>query len=92
MKRLLLLSGLLSACAAPVPWVNSRLPPSQWDADWSQCKRMAETAHGGPRDWNESYPSDPLVEYDRHYYGPKVKQQVESCMIGRGYVPATGEK
>ena len=92
MKRVVLLALLLSACAAPVPWVNSRVPSSQWDKDWSQCKRMAEASMGGPRDWSNPNPTDPLAEYDRQYYGPKVKQQVESCMIGRGYVPAAGAK
>ena len=90
MSRIFLVSlGLLCACAAQVPWVNTRVPPSQWDTDWSACKRMAEYHYGGTRNWDEpTTPGDPFLEYDRQKASGAINDEVSSCMIGRGYVPA----
>ena len=90
MKRIILIALGLSACAAPVPWVRSIVPSSQWDSDWSACKRMAEVRVGGYRDWDEPNPMDPLAAYDRQKASGEVADAVSSCMIGRGYVPAGG--
>ena len=92
MRPALILTLFLTACAAQVPWVNSRVPPSQWDADWSACKRAAEYHTSGMRDWDEPSPLDPLAAYDRQQASIKIADQVSSCMIGRGYVPAKGTK
>ena len=87
MKRCLFLVLALSACAAQVPWVNSRVPPDQWDKDWSACKRAAEYHAGGMRDWEDPNRMDPLAEYDRQHASSQIADEVSSCMIGRGYVP-----
>lgn len=90
MKRVVFVSLIcLSACAAQVPWVNNRVPQSQWDADWSACKRMAEYHSGGARNWDDpTTPGDPFIEYDRQKASGAINDEVSSCMIGRGYVPA----
>ena len=94
MKRSVLIAGLavgLSACAAHVPWVSSRVPKSQWDKDWSACKRAAEYNAGGGRDWDEPS-SDPWAAYDRDKAKQSIGAEVSSCMIGLGYVPAEKKK
>ena len=83
----LLLLAVLAGCAAKVPWVNTALPAAQWDRDWSACKRAAEYQAGGGRDWDDMKPGDPFAAYDRQRASGQVRDQVNSCMIGKGYIP-----
>ena len=93
MKRIVLLALTLSACAAQVPWTNSRVPQSQWDKDWSACKRSAEYHSGGFRDWDDQQSTrDPFAAYDRQKAKEEISAEVASCMIGRGYIPAEKKK
>lgn len=85
-----LLSAGLAACAARNPWVNSSVPKSQWDRDWSRCKDRADAAAGldTPSYSPDSRLPNPFAQYDQDSKKSEVDDAVESCMIGLGYVPA----
>ncbi len=85
-----LMSATLAACAARNPWVNPNVPKSQWDRDWSQCKDRADAAAGlnTPTYSPDPRLPNPFEQYDRDSKKAEIDDAVESCMIGRGYVPA----
>jgi len=94
MKRLFIIGAFVSlaGCAAHAPWVNTKLPKSQWDKDWSTCKRAAEYRTSGMKDWDAPTSSDPWADYDRQKAKEVISSQVASCMIGLGYLPVEKKK
>jgi len=86
MRIVLLLSCalILTACAArPLPWQHPTLPKEDWSADWTACKRWADTQVG----YQEGDSSSPFDDYDRSRAKRQVDSYAGSCMRERGYVP-----
>lgn len=85
------LAGLclsLSACAAPVPWQNSKLPKDQWRTDWNSCRRWADDQVG----YRESEADSNFRDYDRAQAKRQINAYVDMCMRDRGYIPARNVK
>ena len=78
----------LSACAATsVPWSNPDVPKDQWSGDYSACRRYADREVGWREDDGAS--GSPFRDYDRHQAKKRFDASLASCMIDRGYVPAS---
>ncbi|OAN52375.1 hypothetical protein A6A04_01410 [Paramagnetospirillum marisnigri] len=92
MKRLLapLVALTLAACAASVPWTSTTVPKDQWKSDYSACRRYADRDVGWREDDRDS--GSPFRDYDRHQAKKRFDASLASCMIDRGYVPASRHK
>ncbi|TAN63047.1 MAG: hypothetical protein EPN20_10280 [Magnetospirillum sp.] len=81
----------LAACAATsVPWKNPELPKDQWSRDYSACRRYADRDVGWRDD--DSSSGSPFRDYDRQQAKRRFDAVLASCMIDRGYVPASRNK
>ena len=78
----------LAACASTsVPWSNPDVPKEQWSRDYSGCRRYADRDSGWREDEDAS--GSPFREYDRQQAKRRYNASLSSCMIDRGYVPAS---
>ena len=82
----------LAACASTtVPWSNPDVPKEQWSRDYAGCRRAADRDSGW-RDDDSASGSSPFREYDRQQAQKRYSASLSSCMIDRGYVPASRTK
>lgn len=83
---------LAAGCApARAPWSAAGVAQDKADADWADCKRVAERAYGPAvrdADTGRSSQTNPLEEADRRAAAKSMRQSIDGCMRAKGYFPA----